>query len=158
MLWRPHLGILKLTPLHTVSNEDKAVKKTSLLNVTSSLLMLFSAALFWSPAPAQASVLTGDTVTCGGTFTGIFCSPATATVGSSVEFTLGLGGVAPQTFLSLDFGATDLTITALGTTDWASDGDVLRFSDITNAFPSATLVSSTATTFGAGNITLAGGV
>lgn len=122
------------------------------------LLTLLATALFLLTPAAQASSLSGDTVTCGGTFSGLFCHPATAVVGPSVEFTLGRGGLNPQSYLSLDFNATDLVITALSDTSWATDPNTLTLSDTSKAFPSAALLSSTADIFGAGNVSLSGGV
>ncbi len=134
------------------------MKNNNWFHFKQGLLTLLPAALFLLIPATQAASLSGDTVTCGGTFTGLFCHPATAVVGSSVEFTLGRGGVNPQSFLSLDFDATGLLITALSDTDWATDINTLTFSDTSRAFPSATLLSSTADLFGAGNVSLSGGV
>src|SRR6202050_4088479 len=120
--------------------------------------MLLPATLFLLTPAAQATSLSGDTVTCGGTFTGLFCHPATAVVGPTVEFTLGRGGLSPQSYLSLDFDATALVITALSDTNWLTNINTLIFSDTSSAFPSAALLSSTADIFGAGNVSLLGGV
>ncbi|MGC2657523.1 MAG: hypothetical protein WA324_06070 [Bryobacteraceae bacterium] len=122
------------------------------------LLTLLPATLLLLTSAARATSLSGDTVTCGGTFSGLFCSPVTAVVGPLVEFTLGRGGVSPQSYLSLDFDATDLVITALSDTNWLTSMNTLTLSDTSSAFPSAALLSSTADIFGAGNVSLLGGV
>lgn len=134
------------------------MKNNNWFHSTPGLLTLLPAALFLLTPAAQATSLSGDTVTCGGTFSGLFCHPATAVVGPSVEFTLGRGGLNPQSYLSLDFDATDFLITALSDTTWAADPNTLTFSDTSSAFPSAALLSSTADIFGAGNVSLSGGV
>jgi hypothetical protein len=74
-----------------------------------------------------------------------------------VEFILARGGVAPAQFLSLDFGKGDLLITALVDISF-SNADTLLFEDTSKIFPGESLLSSTATTFGAGNVSLAGGI
>ena len=122
------------------------------------LLTLLPAALFFlMTLPAHAGTLYGDTITCGGSFSGLFCGPASATAGTAVEFTLARGGVNPAQFLSLDFGTSDLLITALANINFM-DIDTINFADTSKAFPAESLLSSTATTFGAGNISLAAGI
>ena len=75
----------------------------------------------------------------------------------SVEFTLARGGVSPAQFLSLNFGTSDLLITALTDVNFL-DMDTINFADTSKAFPGESLLSSTATTFGAGNVSLAAGI
>jgi len=133
------------------------MKPINLLNCISGLLTLLPATLFLATSPAHASTLYGDTITCGGNFSGLFCGPASATAGPSVEFTLARGGVNPAQFLSLDFGKGDLLITALAGISF-SNLDTLLFEDTSKAFPAESILSSTATTFGAGNVSLAGGI
>ncbi len=125
---------------------------------------MLPATLFLMTPAASAATLTGDTVTCSEIVAGPFCSLASASklsfsavVGPGVEFTVRQGGEMPTTYLSLDFGATDLLITADTDLD-STDPIILDFTDTSKAFPSATLLSSTAETFGAGNISLLGGV
>ncbi len=159
MLWRqvPYDPTLIQEHLNKTP-KGRAVKNNNWFHSKPGLLTLLPAALFLLTPAAQATSLSGDTVTCGGTFSGLSCSPATTVVGPSVEFTLGRGGVSPRSYLSLDFSATDLLITALSDPDWVTNINTLTFSDTSSAFPSATLLSSTADLFGAGNVSLSGGV
>lgn len=158
MLWRPVPYDPTLIQEHVKASKGRTVKNNNWFQFRPGLLTLLPAALFLLTPAAWATSLSGDTVACGGTLSGLFCSPATSVVGPSVEFTLGRGGVNPQSYLSLDLDATDVVITALSDTDWLTSMNILTLSDTSNAFPSAVLLSSTADIFGAGDVSLLGGV
>jgi len=101
--------------------------------------------------PAHAAGLTGDTVTCAGDAR-ITCSPVSTTVGGRVEF-------GTNRFLNVNFTDTGLTISNgfFGQNSFSGGPAdfILRFSDLTKRFDTATLgASSGASGFSARNFSL----
>jgi hypothetical protein len=117
-----------------------------------SLAVLASAFL---AAPAKASSLYGDTVTCSITGVGIFvCNQPSATAGPGPEFTFGVS--ASTQYFSVDFGPSDVLLTVLA--DNTLSGTTFNTTDTTNPFTSANLISfSGFTGFSSSNVSFSGG-
>jgi hypothetical protein len=126
----------------------------------SCLVALLPCTIFLMTSPAQATSLTGDTVTCAATGQIPSCSQATSVVGSGVEFTIGNYLPTGTQFFSVDYGTDDVVFTTLPHAGGAFFGPATFSStDTTHAFTSASLISVTGF-FGsltASNISLSGG-
>jgi hypothetical protein len=89
-------------------------------------------------------------ITGGGSFS---CNQASAVAGPGVEFTFGGGG---DQYFSVDFGPSDVLLTVLAENSLGAT--ILNSQDLTQAFTSATLLSTSGFTgFSASNISLSSG-
>jgi len=127
----------------------------------SGFVALLPCTIFLMTSPAQATSLTGDTVTC--TVTGQIpsCSQATSVVGAGVEFTIGnsLSAFGTQ-FFAVDYGTNDVVFTTLPGGGGAFFGPATFSStDTTHASTSASLISVSGFfgTLSPSNISLSGG-
>lgn len=107
-------------------------------------------------APAHAASLVGNTVTCTQTnpASSFSCSAASATVGAGTEFAVGSG----RDYFGLNFDSTWLRISNVSGDSFNLGQTIIAISNISNAFTSASLFSSSITGFGASDVTLNNGV
>jgi hypothetical protein len=125
-------------------------------NLTYLLPAVFAAMILQTPS-AHAATLTGDSITCSAT--GFSCSAPSAIDGTGVEFVLSDGAPLFPDLLDADFTATGLILSNPSSNDSFEDfGNLsLVFTDSSNPFTYASLLSASRTNFGAGSVSLSGG-
>ncbi len=122
------------------------------------------AILFLAVYPCYAASITGDTIACATTgAVGVTCNHASAVAGNGTEFVINLGPNYTQFSFLADFRSTDLLLTARGPNSFSgftlggSSNILLKFTDLSNAFASASLIGTTNAGFTAGKLTFSGG-
>jgi hypothetical protein len=118
------------------------------------LLPAVFAAMILQAASAHAATLTGDSITCAAA--GFSCSSPIATDGTGVEFILSDGGAFPD-LLYADFTATGLILSNPFNVSFEDFGNrSIVFTDLSNPFTYASLLSASGTDLGQGSVTLSG--
>ena len=121
------------------------------------LLVAVSFAALAAASPAHAASLVGNSISCaqvgaGSSFT---CSPVTATVGAGQEFVAG--NLPASSAIGFDFSANSLLISNLINGTYSLGATVISFTNLTNPFTSASLVSSSIAGFNGADVSIVNG-